>query len=113
MNSVYKVLERRGRVFLEEMASESVWSGRQLQRVFLKETGLSPKRFAQLVRYQSLWRAALSPGFRVLDAVERFGYTDQSHLLREFKRFHGIPLTQARRLTLGDVAFLQDLPPNL
>ena len=50
---------------------------------------------------------------RVLDAVERFGYTDQSHLLREFKRFHGIPLTQARRIALGDVAFLQDLPPNL
>ena len=113
MNSVYKVLERGGRVSLEDMASESVWSGRQLQRVFLKETGLSPKRFAQLVRYQSLWRAALSPGFRVLDAVERFGYTDQSHLLREFKRFHGIPLTQARRLALGDVAFLQDLPPDL
>lgn len=113
MNSVYKVLERRGRVLLEEMALESVWSGRQLQRVFLKETGLSPKRFAQLVRYQSLWRAALSPGFRVLDAVERFGYTDQSHLLREFKRFHGMPLTQARQIALGDVAFLQDLPMDL
>lgn len=112
MNSVYAALERRGRVSLEEMAAESVWSGRQLQRVFLKETGLSPKRFAQLVRYQSLWRAALSPGFRVLDAVEQFGYTDQSHLLREFKRFHGAPLNQARQSALRHVAFLQDFPEN-
>ena len=112
MNSVYAALERRGRVSLEEMAAESVWSGRQLQRVFLRETGLSPKRFAQLVRYQSLWRAALSPGFRVLDAVEQFGYTDQSHLLREFKRFHGAPLNQARQSALRHVAFLQDFPEN-
>jgi len=113
MNTVYSVLKKQGRISLKDMASEGVLSTRQLQRVFLRETGLSPKMFSRLVRYQSLWRAALSPGFQVLDAVEQFGFTDQSHLLREFKRFHGVPLSQARRIALGNVAFLQDLSLTL
>lgn len=110
MNTVYSVLKHEGHIALTDMAAEGVLSPRQLQRIFQKEIGLSPKKFSQLVRYQSLWRASLLPGFQVLDAVERFGYTDQSHLLREFKRFHGLPLSQARQFALGNVAFLQDLP---
>lgn len=112
MNAIYSVLANQGRTSLGDMASESVLSPRQLQRIFQKEIGLSPKMFSQLVRYQNLWRFSLSPKFQVLDAVERFGYTDQSHLLREFKRFHGIPLAQARQRAFGNVAFLQDLVPH-
>lgn len=113
MNTVYSVLKHEGRISLVDMAAEGVLSPRQLERVFQKEIGLSPKKFSQLVRYQNLWRASLLPGFQVLDAVERFGYTDQSHLLREFKRFHGLPLSQARQYAVGNVAFLQDLSPVL
>lgn len=109
MNIVYSVLKHQGHIALKDMASEGVLSTRQLERVFLRETGLSPKIFSQLVRYQFLWRSSLSPDFQVLDAVEQFGFTDQSHLLREFKRFHGLPLSQARKIALGNVAFLQDL----
>lgn len=100
MNAVYAVLTHEGRISLADMALEGVLSPRQLQRIFQRGMGLSPKRFSQLVRYQSLWRASLCPGFQVLDAVERFGYVDQSHLLREFKRFHGLPLSQARQIAL-------------
>lgn len=34
---------------------------------------------------QCLWNEVLrNPGLRILDAVEWYGYTDQSHLMREF-----------------------------
>ena len=58
------------------------------------------------MRYQSLWRELVTaPNFSVLDAVERYGYTDQSHLLRDFRKYHGISLTVAQQKAVG---FLQD-----
>ena len=41
------------------------------------------------MRYQLLWQEMLrAPRFSVLDAVDRFGYTDQAHLLGDFRRRH-------------------------
>ena len=42
------------------------------------------------------------------DAVLKYGFTDEAHLLREFKRYHGMGLRKARALALADVAKLQD-----
>ena len=51
--------------------------------------GVSPKALASLMRYQLLWQDMLySPRFDVLDAVARYGYTDQAHLLHDFHRRH-------------------------
>ncbi|MDE6727531.1 MAG: helix-turn-helix domain-containing protein, partial [Oscillospiraceae bacterium] len=51
--------------------------------------GISPKCFSGLVRYQMLWREmALCGDFNVLDAVEKYGYTDQAHLLNDFRKRH-------------------------
>lgn len=71
-------------------------SPRQLERLFAQHIGVSPKGFASLVRYQSLWREAVfSSHFDVLDAVERYGYVDQAHLLNSFKQFHSLSLRDA------------------
>lgn len=50
--------------------------------------GVSPKAFSSLVRYQMLWQDMLRPDFNVTDAVEKFGYSDQPHLLNDFRRRH-------------------------
>lgn len=61
-----------------------------LERLFHEYVGITPKKLSNLIRYQFLWRDSLcEPDFDVLSAVYKFGYTDQSHLLREFKRYHG------------------------
>lgn len=66
-----------------------------------------------MVRYQCLWQDALfSPSFCIQDAVYRYGYTDQSHLLRQFRAYHGLPLGRALALAHGNVAFLQDAFPQ-
>lgn len=72
-----------------QAAEKNVLSERQLERRFGKNIGISPKSFSSLVRYQFLWQEiCLRPNFSVLDAVVRYGYTDQSHLLHDFKRRH-------------------------
>ena len=48
------------------------------------------------MRYQYLWGEVVkNPGFCVSDAVYQYGYTDQSHLIREFKRYHTMDIRKA------------------
>ena len=60
------------------------------------------------MRYQLLWCDALRPGFDIQDAVFRYGFTDQSHLLHDFKKFHTMTLPQAQTRAWKDVGFLQE-----
>jgi AraC-like DNA-binding protein len=61
-----------------------------LERHFKRDTGLTPKRF--LVRHR--FKHALADLFRTgstdwFDYVVRYGYHDQSHFIREVKRYSG------------------------
>lgn len=108
MDAVAGILMRRGNVEISRLAGEIHTSTRQLERVCKETMGISPKLLASLVRYQYLWNdILLTPGFQVQDAVYRYGYTDQAHLLREFKRFHTMSISQAKRHAFQHVAFLQ------
>jgi len=108
MNIMADLLQSEGRMRITELAAHSQLSLRQLERLFHEYTGASPKKLSELVRYQYLWRDAVSsPAFDVQDAVMRFGYADQSHLLRQFKQYHGMTLTQASAYARSHVGFVQ------
>ena len=98
MQAVYRILSSGGNLSLRDLSLETALSARQLERLFSQNLGLSPKKLAELVRYQLLWQQMLRPGFDPLDAVERYGFYDQSHLLHAFKRYHGLSPAQALRL---------------
>ena len=103
------ILDKKGNVNIALLARDTGIGSRQLERVFKEYIGLSPKRFASLIRYQQVWRDLLfSNTFDVQDAVLRYGYTDQAHLLHEFKRYHTMSLQKAREYALKDVVFLQE-----
>lgn len=98
-NSIYHILNHSGGKTVKEICEYSCVSQRQMERLFLQNIGISMKRTANLVRYQNVWReAVLAKEFDVQSAVYRYGYADQSHLLREFKRFHGVTLEEAKRI---------------
>lgn len=106
MNAVAEILSRRGALRMHELARDTHVSDRQLQRVFQENMGISPKTFASLVRYQNLWRDILTaPGRQVMDEVYLLQFTDQAHLCREFKRYHGMTIPQACALAGKSVAF--------
>jgi len=63
-------------------------SERQFERRFLARVGITPKRFATLRRFErAVARASRAPSLTAaaLDA----GYYDQSHFIRDFRRFVG------------------------
>ena len=89
LNAIHHILRTEGRVRISEVSAALALSTRQLERRFDTTMGLSPKALASLVRYQLLWQdMALNPHFNALDAVARFGYTDQAHLLNDFRKRH-------------------------
>lgn len=88
LNSVNYIIQNNGAVGISELCMNIAVSARTLERLFMRNMGVSPKKFSSLVRYQLLWQDMLRGGFDVLDAVEKFGYTDQAHLLNDFRRRH-------------------------
>ncbi len=89
LNAIHHMLRTSGRVRIGEVSAALALSNRQLERRFNAALGVSPKVMASLLRYQLLWQEmALSRRFDPLDAVDRFGYTDQAHLLHDFRSRH-------------------------
>ncbi|MBD5471466.1 MAG: helix-turn-helix domain-containing protein [Lachnospiraceae bacterium] len=108
--AIGEILTKRGNIKLSELSREVHVSERQLERLFKEYVGISPKQLSSLIRYQYLWNDFLfNSGFHIQDGVYRYGYTDQSHLLRDFKRFHTMNLAQAKEFAFHDVAFLQEM----
>jgi len=66
-------------------------SARQMQRRFSAAVGYGPKTFLSILRFQRLlYLASTSSGERSLaDLASLAGYSDQSHMTREVKRFAG------------------------
>jgi len=98
-NSIQHLLQNCGRSPVNDICAYSSVSQRQMERLYRQYVGLPPKRVSSLIRYQNVWHEMISsPVFNIQDAVARYGYTDQAHLLKDFKRFHGITPTEARRV---------------
>lgn len=106
--AIGQILLQKGALSTESLATACFISSRQLERLFHEYIGITPKKLCNLVRYQCLWNEILrNPGFSVLDAVYRYGYTDQSHLMREFKRYHTMDIGNALRYAGHNVGNIQ------
>ncbi len=55
-------------------------------------------QLTSLVRYQNIWNDILfNKHYNVADTVQLYGYTDQSHLLHDFKKYHTLLPSEAKR----------------
>lgn len=112
--AVAQILMHKGSLRMGELSKETHISSRQLERLFREYVGVSPKSLASLVRYQYLWNDILyASKFDVLDAVCKYGYTDQAHLNHEFKKFHSMSIAQAKRYAMKNVGNIQDIAPSV
>lgn len=99
MNATYAILDSKGAKPIKEVSSYTSLSQRQLERLFLEHIGTSIKKVSSLVRYQNLWQdVAYSQVFDVQDMVEKYRYVDQAHLLKEFRKYHGVTPIQAKKM---------------
>jgi AraC-like DNA-binding protein len=97
LNAAYAIVNSKGTNMVKDVCSYSVVSQRQMERLFLTHIGTSIKKVSKLVRYQHVWQEIIyQKEFNVQDAVVKYGYTDQSHLINEFKKYHSMTPNQAR-----------------
>ena len=84
------LLYHRGTATVSAWAHELFISSRQLERLLGEYWGMTPKKGSALVRYQALYQEICRGTLNnVQDAVARYGFADQAHLCREFRRYHG------------------------
>lgn len=95
MNGIYSIISSKGTIKTAELSRETAVSVRQLERSFSESIGISPKLFSSLIRYQLVWQELRNGTYSPLDITEKFGYSDQSHLLRDFRRFHSMLPSEA------------------
>lgn len=78
---------RHGSVSMDELANQCNLSARQLRRVSLERTGLTPKFLMRVLRFRRA--AVLLPRMGGADLAAECGYFDQAHLIQEFREFSG------------------------
>ncbi len=86
--AVQEVLAAEGRISVDRLAADMGVGPRQLERRFREQVGLGPKRFAKILRFQSVFQKGFDECPWAELALE-CGYYDQAHFIRDFKSFTG------------------------
>ncbi len=86
--AIHRLRQTRGRIPMEEIAHWSGLSRRQFERKFRGCTGFTPGLYSRLLRFTRAMRSPARHGDLTSLAYD-LGYCDQSHFIREFKRFSG------------------------
>lgn len=86
-----RIYATNGQISIREIAQETGYSECYVRRVFREIHGISPKSFAQIVRFQNtLDEMAHHKELGVFELAQKSGYFDQSHMVKEFHKFAGI-----------------------
>ena len=79
-----------GQMSINHLAESHGLKRQQFKRRFLAATGLSPKTYARLTRFQALVHSLLSTDVSSWVAVSSdVGFYDQAHMINEFHEFAG------------------------
>ena len=74
---------------IENVATRYGITARYLQKLFLQHTGLTPKLYSKINRFQNSLQLISKKNGSLTDIAYECGYFDQSHFIREFKSFTG------------------------
>jgi AraC-like DNA-binding protein len=94
-HAVGRLIRTGGLVRIRALSAEIGVSQKHLIHLFREQVGLSPKRFARIVRLNSVLKEMSAASASALrrpdwaDLAVRFGYYDQPHFVREFREFTG------------------------
>lgn len=88
--AVERIDAAHGALRIDDLSDELGFSRKHLHAKFIDELGLSPKRYADVRRFARVMERLRTKSFRDLASLAlELGYSDQSHLAREVKRFTG------------------------
>lgn len=90
MKAAGHIFRRAGKVRIRQLAADAGLSVRQFERRFGECTGIGPKHFARVTRFQMAVDSKLTAPERTwLSIAHDLGYHDQMHMIREFHTLGG------------------------
>lgn len=88
------LLNGQSRYSLDQLAREACLSTKQFERRFKERTGVNPKLYERIIRFDRAFRLKNSkPDFDWLRIAIECGYHDYQHLVRDYKEFTGLTPT--------------------
>ncbi|MHB8294641.1 MAG: helix-turn-helix domain-containing protein [Acidimicrobiales bacterium] len=76
-------------VRIADLVAEVGWSRARLASRFSEQVGISPKRFARVVRFEGVRRLLARGSSSLAEIATRAGYYDQAHLCRDVSALAG------------------------
>lgn len=89
--------KNNGMLSIKALAEKFRITPRWLEKLFYQQVGLSPKTYSRVIRFNATIQylsAFADPTAKWDSAVEQFGYTDQSHFIKDFQALLGTSPTQ-------------------
>jgi len=110
------IFKNKGANSINQLVKHTGYTERHIERTFAECVGLSPKKFANIVKLHSFLK--LVKGKSRHNNLTRIsyeaGYSDQSHLIKEFRKYTGITpkdyLYKTTRLTSNFMEFNSSQP---
>lgn len=86
--AIHLIMDTKGKITVKELTEKLYTTERTLQRRFSEHVGVSPKQFAKIIQFQSSFSQISDEAFsRLTEVVYENGYADQSHFIRNFKKY--------------------------
>ena len=105
-----KILTSNGQIALADLQNELQLTERSFHRKFKEHTGIAPKLFSRIIRFQaSLKKLEAADYHKLSDLAYGHEYADQSHFIRSFKEFSGMSPTQFQKQTQGVIDNLAEV----
>lgn len=109
--SVNFILKNRGTNSIHQLVKHTGYTERHIERTFIECVGLSPKKFVNIVKLHGFLKLLNDKSrYNNLTRISyEAGYSDQSHLIKEFRKYTGITpkeyLYKTNRLTNNFLEF--------
>ena len=97
---VKKIQSSKGTISIKELEKKTGYSSRWLNMKFNEKLGVSPKNLSSIIRFKQYYQSLISGNEKSFFKNDFYKlYYDQSHFIKDFKRFTGLPPAKLEKQT--------------
>ncbi|MGN6353017.1 MAG: DUF6597 domain-containing transcriptional factor [Parafilimonas sp.] len=97
---IEKIAAAKGSITVKELERKTGYSSRWLNLKFNEKLGISPKNLCSIIRFKQYYQLYINSQEKPFSRNDFYNaYYDQSHFIKDFKRFTGLPPTKFEKQT--------------
>jgi AraC-like DNA-binding protein len=106
-NSLDFIVKNKGNISILQLVKYTGYTERHIERKFVETVGLSPKKFSNIIKLHSFLKYLKGDAKNFTTIAYEAGYADQSHLIKEFKKYTGITPTEYKSNSRLAINFME------